>query len=100
MQSSNLIARPDTFFGVCEGLSEDLGIHANFFRIAFAGLFFWNPLAALGAYAATGAVVALSRFLFPNPRAAAAPAERPAKAEPAPQLGTAEAEEERVPLAA
>ncbi len=100
MQSTNLIARPDTFFGVCEGLSEDLRIHANFFRIAFAGLFFWNPLAAVGAYAATGALVALSRFLFPNPRPSVAPAEQPVKAEAAPQIETVEAEEERVPLAA
>ena len=95
MQSEkfNLFTRPDTFFGVCEGLGEDLGIHANIFRIAFAAMLFWNPPAALGAYAAAGVLVAFSRFLSPNPPATLAP--------PSEQSGAkGEAEAEPLPLAA
>ncbi|HEX8532798.1 MAG TPA: PspC domain-containing protein [Allosphingosinicella sp.] len=88
----NLFTRPDTFFGVCEGLGEDLGIHANLFRVAFAALLFWNPPAALGAYAAAGVLVAATRFIAPNPRIA------PAEAEQAP--AAVEAEAEQLPLAA
>jgi len=69
----SLIARDDTFFGVCAGLGEDFGFSPNYLRVAFAVLMFFNPLAAVGVYAAAGAVVLLSRLLAPNPRPAAAP---------------------------
>ena len=72
---SNLFTRPDTFFGVCEGLGEDLGFHPNLLRVALAGLLFWNPPAAIGVYAALGLLVALTRWLVPVPRPAALPAE-------------------------
>ena len=88
----NLFTRPDTFFGVCEGLGEDLGIHANLFRVAFAALLFWNPPAALGAYAAAGVLVAATRFIAPNPRIASAEAEQVPAA--------VQAEAEQLPLAA
>lgn len=72
MQSSqdNVFARPDTFFGICEALGQDLRIPANLLRIAVAGLLFWNPLAGLSAYAAAGVLVAFTRWLYPNPRIA------------------------------
>jgi phage shock protein PspC (stress-responsive transcriptional regulator) len=54
----NLLTRPDTFFGVCEGLGEDFHIHPNILRVTLAGMLFWNPPAAIGAYAAAGALVA------------------------------------------
>jgi len=92
---ASLIARPDTFLGVCEGIGEDLGFHPNFLRIALAGLLFWNPIAALAAYAGLGLLVGLSRWLFPNPRAQAAAVEAVG-----PERLQAEAEEEPVPLAA
>ena len=69
-QQPSLFTRPDTFFGVCEALGEDLRIHANLFRILFAGLLFWSPATAIGAYAAAGMLVGLSRWLYPNPRPA------------------------------
>lgn len=69
----NLFTRPDTFFGVCEGLGEDLGIHPNLLRVALAGIMFWTPYIALGAYAAAGAIVLASRLLAPAPRTAGAP---------------------------
>lgn len=70
---ANLFTRPDTFFGVCEGLGEDLRIHPNLLRVALAGLLFWNPPAALAIYAGASVIVAGSRLLFPTPAAAAAP---------------------------
>jgi phage shock protein PspC (stress-responsive transcriptional regulator) len=78
MQSKpNLLLRDDTFFGVCEALGEDLGFHANWLRAALAVLLLYNPLAAIGAYAAAGAVVAFSRLVVRSRRPAtvAAPAE-------------------------
>ena len=69
----SLIARDDTFFGVCAGLGEDFGFNPLYLRVAFAAALFFNPLAALGAYAAAGLVVLLARLISPNPRRAAAP---------------------------
>ncbi len=75
MQNSqpSLISRDDTFFGVCAGLGEDFGFNPIFLRLAFAAFLFFNPVAALGAYAGAGAIVLLSRLLAPNPRPVAAP---------------------------
>jgi phage shock protein PspC (stress-responsive transcriptional regulator) len=80
-KDGNLFTRDDTFFGVCQGLGEDTGIPPNLMRVGLAFTLFWNPLAALGAYAVLGLVVALSRFLFPAPRTAA-PAALAAPADP------------------
>ena len=63
----NLFTRPDTFFGVCEGIGEDLGVHANLLRIALAGFLFWNPPIAIAVYGALGMIVLVSRLLAPNP---------------------------------
>ncbi len=66
-----LIARNDTFFGVCEGLGEDLGIHSNWFRLGFALALFFAPLATIATYFAAGVLVASGRFLFRAPKAKA-----------------------------
>jgi phage shock protein PspC (stress-responsive transcriptional regulator) len=87
----SLLARDDTFLGVCQGLGEDLGIPPTLLRLAGAGLLFWNPPAAVAAYAGLGVVVTATRWLCPDP----APS-----AEPAPVAGEAEAEAEPVALAA
>ena len=68
MQASSVLARDDTFFGVCEALGEDFRFNPLFLRIAFAGLLFWNPIAAVAAYAGAGLVVGASRWFVPNPR--------------------------------
>ena len=94
LDQHNLFTRSDTMFGVCQGFGEDLGVPPNLLRLSLAFLLFLNPLAALFTYVAAGAVVALSRWLFPA--AAIAPA-APAAAEVEP---TAEAEAEPLPLAA
>ncbi|HEX8641266.1 MAG TPA: PspC domain-containing protein [Allosphingosinicella sp.] len=95
---TNLIARDDTFFGVCQGLGEDLGIHPNLLRLALAVLLFWNPVAVLAGYAAAGLLVALTRWLVPNPRIAA-PAQPEAEAAPA-GSSLVEPEQQQLPLAA
>jgi phage shock protein PspC (stress-responsive transcriptional regulator) len=89
MQSGkgNLFTRDDTFFGVCEGLGEDLRIPSNLFRMGFALGLFFSLTGAVAVYLALGALVLVSRLLFPAPRAprqpqaiAPAAAEQPATA--------------------
>ena len=79
----SLLARDDTFFGVCQGLGEDLGFNPIYLRLALTGLLFLNPVAAIGVYAAAGMFVAALRWLVPNPRpsAVARPAAEPARVE-------------------
>jgi phage shock protein C len=67
----SLFARDDTFFGVCQGLGEDLGFNPLYPRLALTLLLFFNPIAAFGVYFAAGAVVLLSRLVFPVPRLSA-----------------------------
>lgn len=62
----NLLLRNDTFLGVCEGLGQDFGFHANWLRIAFALAFFFSPVGVVAAYLGLGLIVAVSRLAFPN----------------------------------
>jgi phage shock protein PspC (stress-responsive transcriptional regulator) len=98
----NLFTRPDTFFGVCQGLGEDLRIHPNFFRLGLAVLLYLNPAAAIASYAGAGALVFVTRWLIPNPRTAISEAVR--VADPVSPdhevVASGEAEKERLPLAA
>ena len=73
-EQHNLLTRPDTFFGVCQGLGEDFHIHPNLLRVTLAGMLFWSPPVAIGSYAVAGLLVAVSRWLAPAP-ASAAPVE-------------------------
>lgn len=101
--SPSLLSRGDTFFGVCEGLGEDLRIHPNLFRLSFAGLLFWNPVAAVVGYLAVGLVVALTRWLYPSPSAASEhKADAPAIRTLSPRQSSAPepGEPDRLPLAA
>ena len=90
MSGENLLTRDDTFLGVCEALGEDFRFNANILRVTLGVLLLWNPVAILSFYFGAGALVALSRWLAPNPHtaalatpAAAEPAEAPAaQAEP------------------
>lgn len=65
--------RSDTILGVCEALGQDFGFNPNYLRVALASLVLWNSFAAIGIYLALGVAVALSRWIYPRPRAAAAP---------------------------
>lgn len=88
----SLLTRDDTFFGVCEGLGEDLGIPSNLLRVSLAGMLFWNPLFAVATYAGLGLIVAATRLVSPNPKQALP--------EPAPARAETAAEAEPVALAA
>jgi phage shock protein PspC (stress-responsive transcriptional regulator) len=92
MQSGkgNLFTRDDTFFGVCEGLGEDLRIPSNLLRVGFALALFFAPMGVVITYFSLGALVLVSRLAFPNPRAAkrieAAPAAAAAATQPRPAV--------------
>jgi phage shock protein C len=64
----SLFARDDTFFGICQGLGEDLGFNPDYLRITLPVLLFFNPIAAIGGYAAAGAIVFASRMLVREPK--------------------------------
>lgn len=89
----SLLARDDTFLGVCEALGEDFGFNPLWLRLGFASLLLWNPAVVIGTYLAAGVAVLLSRLIAPNPRLASAPRTAPEPAE-------AEDQAEAVPLAA
>jgi phage shock protein C len=92
MQSSeNVLARDDTFFGVCEALGEDFRFNPNWLRVALGVGLLLNPLAALAAYAAGAVIVGLSRWLVPNPRLAAAGPEQVSEAPETAQVAEREA---------
>ena len=92
MAQANLFTRSDTFFGVCEAIGEDFRFHPNLLRLPLGLLLLWNPVAVLALYAALGAAVALSRWLYPNPKA-----EQPAAAAAEPAMReAAQAEPERI----
>ena len=98
----NPFTREDTFFGVCQALGDDFRFNPIWLRLVFAGAFFWNPLAAMGAYVALGVVVLASRLVAPNPRQPKAPmVEEAAEATvEAPQTLHADNEAEALPVAA
>ena len=62
----SLFARDDTFFGICEGLAEDLGFNALWLRLAFTFALFFNPVAAVSVYLALGVVVFAVRWFVPS----------------------------------
>ena len=72
--------RSHTILGVCEAIGEDFGFNPIFLRIPLAASVIWNPMIAFGTYFALGAVVLVSRLLFPKAKASAAAAKAPAVA--------------------
>jgi phage shock protein PspC (stress-responsive transcriptional regulator) len=64
--------RNDTLLGVCEAIGEDLGFHANWLRVPLALALFWNAQFVIAGYLVAGVVIAVLRWIFPDPRAAAA----------------------------
>lgn len=77
MAKDNLFTRDDTFFGVCQGLGEDLGFNPQWLRAALGVLIFFNPVAVLGAYAGAGVVVLATRLIYPAPKVATGQAAAP-----------------------
>jgi phage shock protein C len=76
----NLFFRDDTILGVCEALGEDFGFNPFILRVVLASSLLWNPAIVVGGYLAAGVVVAISRWLAPNPRAAKVAEIEPASA--------------------
>jgi phage shock protein PspC (stress-responsive transcriptional regulator) len=66
--------RSHTILGVCEAIGEDFGFNPVFLRIPLAASVIWNPMIAIGTYFALGAVVLVSRLLFPKAKASTAEA--------------------------
>ena len=62
---SPLFDRPDTFFGVCEGLGQDLGFNANYLRALLGVAVLWNPFLVIATYAVLGIAVAVARWIHP-----------------------------------
>ena len=60
--------RAHTILGVCEALGEDFGFNPIFLRIPLAACVIWSPAIAFGTYFGLGAIVLLSRLLFPKPK--------------------------------
>jgi len=58
--------RSHTILGVCEAIGEDFGFNPLFLRVPFAAIVLFSPTVAIASYLALGAVVLLSRLLFPN----------------------------------
>ena len=90
----SLPLRSDTILGVCEAIGQDFGINPTYLRLAFAVLFYVNPVMVFATYLALGVGVALARWLYPVPTAASV---RPAEPPPAP---VAENEDSQASLAA
>ena len=80
----NLLFRPDTIFGACQGIADDLGISPLLIRIPLASLILFSPKLAFGIYAALCVVVLASRMLFPAPKAAAVVVAAPVEVAAAP----------------
>ena len=95
MSNGNLLLRNDTFLGVCEGLGQDFGFHANWLRVAFAASFYFSPVIVVGTYFGLGLAVAVSRFVYSDRHTPTVPAEQP-------QLVASQdaADEERLQIAA
>src|SRR4051812_26199740 len=68
-RSIPLPLRSHTIFGVCEAIGEDFGFNPVLLRAPLAAIVLYSPLIAIGAYFALGAVVLLSRLVFPQPKA-------------------------------
>ena len=64
--------REHTIFGVCEGIGEDFGFNPIYLRVPLAAMVLWSPTIAIGTYFLLGALVLVSRLVFPRPSAEAA----------------------------
>jgi phage shock protein PspC (stress-responsive transcriptional regulator) len=87
--------RSHTILGVCEAIGEDFGFNPVYLRVPFAASVLVSPFWAIATYFALGAVVLLSRLVFPKPKQVAE--EAPAQVS---QVADTAGEEPQLPLAA
>jgi phage shock protein PspC (stress-responsive transcriptional regulator) len=83
--------RSHTILGVCEAIGEDFGFNPVYLRVPFAASVLVSPFWAIVTYFALGAVVLLSRIVFPKPKqiadeVAAEPSAEPQQTTEEPQL--------------
>ena len=69
--------RSHTILGTCEAVGEDFGFNPVLLRIPFAASVIYSPMLAIGAYLGLGAVVLVSRLLFPRVKTAPVLSEQP-----------------------
>ncbi len=65
--AGSIVARDDSLLGVCFALGQDFAFNPLYLRILLALVVLWSLPAAVGAYAALGGLVAVSRWLAPDP---------------------------------
>ena len=87
--------RSHTILGVCEAIGEDFGFNPVYLRVPFAASVLVSPFWAIATYFALGAVVLLSRLVFPSPKHLV----DDTAAEPS-SVAQPDAEEPQLPLAA
>jgi phage shock protein PspC (stress-responsive transcriptional regulator) len=101
-ETTALIRRDDTFFGVCQAIGEDFGFNPVFLRIAFALPVIFAPVTVIATYFGLGLVVLISRILAPRPKRKVAAVQMEAveteAAVPAPTPVEAEADQDQLPL--
>jgi phage shock protein C len=98
---SNVFARDDTFFGVCQAIADDIGFNANYLRIAFALPLLVAPLHTIAAYFGLAVIVLAIRLVVREPRrSAVTSAESPAVEAERSGAPSGEAEEAQVAIAA
>src|SRR3982751_736403 len=71
-RSIPLPLRSHTIFGVCEAIGEDFGFNPVLLRAPLAAIVLYSLPIAIGVYFALGAVVLVSRLVFPQPKSLAA----------------------------
>lgn len=65
---TNLMLRNDTILGVCQGIGDDFGFSPMLLRVPFAVCLLLNPYLVVGTYMGLGALVLVSRLIYPNRR--------------------------------
>ena len=58
--------RPDSLFGICEAVGNQLGFNPFYLRVALIGLLFFGPAYMIGGYVGLGLIVGVSHLLFPG----------------------------------
>ncbi len=67
--------RSHTILGVCEAIGEDFGFNPVFLRVPLAASVIVSPTWAIATYFLLGAIVLVSRWLFPKAKPAMAGSE-------------------------
>lgn len=64
--------KPDNLFGICARLGEDFGFNPLYLRVLFGMTLIFAPVVVLSTYFGLGALVLISRLVFPKQKHMAA----------------------------